>query len=259
MTDYTNGDLGIKFPLQGLQIVNENEGWVVLKKNINEEAFLSVLFTHQFFASQDEAAAYLQNEVQKVADANDLCQLISINKKGDDLVTGAWSQYINNVTHLVYVGIKMQPNYKGYYYMAVTNNDELAGYCEPIFLATKQIARTELGPADKTAEKKLINHTLQYMHSYNSNWGSGGGTSTQKSFALHADHSFRYSYSSVVSLGSMGGGTSQDEGWGMWEVQKSNDTPILILRWHLKPVSAYPLQWADQGIIYVGEEKYLLA
>lgn len=259
MTEYTNGDLGVRFPLQGLQIANENEGWVVLKKNINDEAFLSILFTHQFFASQDEANAYIQNEVQKVADANDLCQLIGVNKKGDDVVTGAWSQYINNVTHLVYLGIKMQPGYKGYFYMAVTNNDELAGYCEPIFLAAKQTPGTEVGPGDKTVENKLMNHTLKYMHSYNSNWGSGGGTSTQKSFTLHADHFFRYSYSSVVSLGNMGGGTSQDEGWGMWEVQKNNDVPVLILRWHLKAISAYQLQWGEPGIIYLGEEKYLLA
>lgn len=259
MTEYTNGDLGVRFPLQGLQVANENEGWVVLKTNVNDEAFLSILLTHQFFTSQDEAYAYIQSEVQKLADTNDICQLIGINKTGADIVTGAWSQYINNVTHLVYVGVKILPNQKGYYYMAVTNNDELARYCEPIFMAAKQTARTKLGPADKTTEKVLINHTLQYMHSYNSNWGSGGGTSTKKSFTLHADHSFRYSYSSVVSLGSMGGGTSQDEGWGMWEVQKNKDIPVLILRWHLKPVSAYQLQSGEPGIVYLGEEKYLLA
>ena len=153
----------------------------------------------------------------------------------------------------------MLPELTGYYYMAVTNNDELAGYCESIFLTTKQIARTGLGTGDKTTESKLINHTLKYMHAYNSNGGSGGGTSTQKSFTLHADHSFRYSYSSVVSLGSMGGGTSQDEGWGMWEVQKNKENPVLILRWHLKAVSAYQLQWGEPGIIYLSGEKYLLA
>jgi hypothetical protein len=111
----------------------------------------------------------------------------------------------------------------------------------------------------KGTENKLVNHTLKYVHSYHSNWGSGGGTSTQKSFTIHADHSFRCSYSSVVSPGNMAGGTSQDEGWGMWKVQESNKIPVLILRWHLKPVSAYHLQWGEPGIIYLAEEKYLLA
>ena len=259
MNDHTNADLGLSFSLQGLHITNENEGWIVLKKDVNDNAFLSILFTSQFFSSLDEAETYIQNEIQKVADANDLCEMAGINKKGNDTLTGAWSQYINNITHLVYIGIKMLPNFTGYYYMAVTNNDELARYCEPIFLTAKQITRTALGPADKTTESKLMNHTLKYMHAYNSNWGSGGGTSTQKSFTLHADHSFRYSYSSVVSLGSMGGGTSQDEGWGMWEVQKNNDTSVLILRWHLKPVSAYQLQWNEPGNISLGGERYLLA
>jgi len=259
MTEYKNDDIGIKFPLHGLQIANENEGWVVLKKDVNDTAFLSILFTSQFFSSIDEAEAYIKNEMQKVADANDLYQVVGVNRRGNDTVTGAWSQYFNNVTNLVYIGIKKMPDNKGYYYMAVTNNDELAEYCEPTFLNAKQIARAEAGAADKTTEGKLSNHTLKYMHSYNSNWGSGGGTSSQKSFTLHADHSFRYSYSSVVSMGSMGGGTSQDEGWGMWEVQKNNaGIPVLILRWHLKAVTAYQLQWGDPGIIFLEGERYLL-
>jgi Txe/YoeB family toxin of Txe-Axe toxin-antitoxin module len=257
MTDYTNADLGIKFPLQGLQIANENDGWVVLKKDPHDNAFLSILFTNQFFASQDEGEAYIQNEIQKVG--NDLYQVVGVNRKGKDTVTGVWSQYINNVTHLVYIGLKILPDHKGYYYMAVTNNDELAEQCEPIFLNAKQIARSEVGPVDKPTENKLMNHTLKYLHAYNSNWGSGGGTSTQKSFTLHADHSFRYSFSSVVSMGSMGGGTSEDGGWGMWEVQKNTDTCVLVLRWHLKPVSAYRLEWGEPGIIYLSGEKYLLA
>lgn len=258
MPEYTNADPALKVSLQDLKVASENEGWIVLKKDVNDSAFLSILFTNQYFSSQEEAESYLQNEIQKVEDANDLCQLIGINRTGNDTVNAAWSQYLNNVTHLVYAGIKMAPNYKGYYYMAVTNNDELAGFCEPIFLSAKQIAPNKSRPADKSTENKLVNHTLQYMHAYNSNWGSGGGTSTQKSFTLHADHSFRYSYSSVVSMGSLGGGTSREEGWGMWEVQTNNNRPVLILRWHLKPVSAYRLQWGDQGIIYLEGEKYLL-
>lgn len=259
MSDHSVSDIGIKFPLQDLQVANENEGWVVLKKDVNDNGFLSVLFTNHFFTSQNEAEAYIQNEIQKVADANDLYQLVGVNKKGNDTVTGVWSQYINNVTHLVYVGIKVLPGHNGYYYMAVTNNDELAGYCESIFLNAKQNAKTEWGSIDKSTEKKLADHTLKYMHGYNSNWGSGGGTSTEKSYTLRADHSFSYSYSSVISFGSMGGGTSQDEGWGMWEAQNNNGASFLVLRWHLKPISVYQLQWGEPGIIFLEGEKFLLA
>jgi hypothetical protein len=259
MTEFTNSDIGVKFPLNGLQIVNENEGWVVLKKDVKDNAFLSVLFTHHFFSSQDEAVAYIQNEIQKVADANDLYHLTGINKKGDDIVTAVWSQYINNVTHLVYIGIKILADHKGYYYMAVTNNDELAGFGESIFLHTVLITRTGIGSIDKATEKKLASHTLKYMHVYSSHWGSGGGTSTERSYTLHPDHSFRYSYSSVVSFGSMGGSTSEDEGWGMWEVQKNNNIVFLLLRWHLKPVTAYQLEWGEPGIVFLGGEKFLIA
>jgi hypothetical protein len=258
MDKYTNSYLGIQFPLQGLAVVKENDGWVVLKKDPNEDAFLSIQFCNQFFSSPDEAEAYIQKEIQLVADANQLYQLIGINRIEADTVTGVFSQYINNVTHLVYIGIKFLPGNNGYYYMAVTNNDAMAVLCEPIFMHTKKTDRTEFGKDDKATEGKLINHTLKYLHSYNSNWGSGGGTSTQKSFTLHADQSFRYQYSSVVSLGSMGGSTSQDEGWGFWEVQKNKEGSILVLRWHLKSISAYQLQWGEPGIIYLGEEKYLI-
>jgi hypothetical protein len=258
MDKYTNAYLGIQFPLEGLQVSKENEGWVVLNRDPNEEAFLSVQFCNQFFASVDEAEAYIQNEIQLVANANDLSQVLGVNKKGTDTVTGAFIQFINNVTHFVFIGLKFLPGYKGYYFMGVTNDDAMADLCEPIFMKTKMIERTEFGQTDKTTENKLVNHTLKYLHSYNSNWGSGGGTSTQKSFTLHADHSFRYQYSSVVSLGSMGGSTSKDEGWGFWEVQKNSDASILVLRWHLKSVSAYQLQWGDPGIIYLGEERYLV-
>jgi len=258
MSQYTNSYLGIQFPLQGLEVFKENDGWVVLKKDPNEDAFLSVQFCNQFFSSQDEAEAYIQKEIQLVADANDLYQLLGINRKGTDTVTGVFSQYINNVTHLVYIGIKLLPGNNGYYYMAVTNNDALADLCDPIFMNSKKIERTEFGKDDKATESRLTDHTLKYLHSYNSNWGSGGGTNTQKSYTLHGDHSFRYQYSSVVSLGSMGGSTSRDEGCGFWEVQKNNEGSILVLRWHLKAVSAYQLQWGEPGIIYIGEEKYFL-
>ena len=49
MNDHTNADLGLSFLLQVLQIANENEGWIVLKKDMNDNAFLSILFTSQFF------------------------------------------------------------------------------------------------------------------------------------------------------------------------------------------------------------------
>ena len=258
MSDYVNADIGISFPLYGLHVANENEGWVALKKDISHEAFISIFFANHFFNKTEECESFIQTELQKVADANDLHQLVGINKQSNETVTGCWSQYINNVTHLVYAAFRVLPGYKGFYYMAVTNSDELSQYCESIFLNTKQIAKAELGPIDDTTERKLANHTLKYFHGYNSNWGAGGGSSTQQSFTLHADHSFRYSYSSVMSFGSMGGSTSQDEGWGMWEVQNNNGNSVLILRWHLKAVTAYPLQWGEPGIVYLGDEKYIV-
>jgi hypothetical protein len=256
MNQYTNAYIGIQFPLQGLEINKEEDDWVVLK-HPNEEAYLSVRFSNQFFTTQDEAEAYIQKEIQSIADANLLNQMLGIKRKGDDIVTASYIQYINNITHLVYIGIKLLHDYSGYWYMSVTKDEVMADLGEPIFMNAKKIERTEFGSADKATVNKLSNRTLKYMHSYNSNWGAGGGTSTQKSFILHADRSFRYQYSSVVSLGSMGGSTSEDEGWGFWEVQKNNEGNVLVFRWHLKGISAYQLQWGDPGIVYLGEEKYL--
>jgi hypothetical protein len=257
MKNYSNPDIGIQFPLKNLEIFKETEGWLVLK-HPDEDAFLSVQFTNHFFTSPEETEQYIQNEIQLVANANDLVQSNGVTHLEDDTVTATYFQYIDNISHLVFIGVKLLPGNNGYWYMAVTKDEVLTDFCESIFNGAITIDKIITGKKDSLTENKLAGHTLKYLSSYNSNWGSGGGTSTEKSFKLFEDRSFRYQYNSVVSFGSLGGNTSQDEGWGYWEVQKNNEGIFLLLRWHLKGNSVYQLQWGEPGIIFLDGEKYLV-
>ena len=250
--------LGIRVPLFDLQLYKDDDGWVVLQKP-GTEFYLSVKFANHFFNTPEEAEASIQQEIKIAADSNDLYQVVGINRTGNDTVTGIFSQYINNTTHLVHNAIRLAPGNEGYWYMAVTKDEDMVTYCESIF---KQVQKTKpviVGNIDTTTTKKLAGHTLQYLHSYNSGYGSGGGMSTQQSFQLFTDGSFRYQYESLVSFGSLGGGnTSRDKGWGMWELQKNDEGSFLVLRWHLKSSTVYELRWGEPGIIYLNNEQYLI-
>jgi len=259
MRNYTNQDMGIQFPLNDLEVFKDDEGWIVLKHpDAETDAFLSVQFTNQYFNSLDETEQYILNEIQLVANANDLVQSNGVNRLNDDTITATYFQYIENISHLVFIGVKLLPGNNGFWYMAVTKDEVLTEFCESIFNSVESIDKTSIGQADTSTEKKLKGHTLKFLSSYNSNWGSGGGTSTEKSFRLFEDHSFRYQYSSIVSFGSLGGNTSQDEGWGFWETQKNNEGIFLLLRWHLKGNTAYKLEWGEPGIVFLDGEKYLI-
>ncbi len=257
MKYYTNQHIGIKFPLQGLEINKDEEGWLVLT-HPSEEAFLSIQFCFQFFASLEEIEEYIQKEIQLVADANNLVQFTKTERKGNDTVTASYFQYIENISHFVFIGVKQLTNNSGYWYMAVTKDEAMSEFCESIFLNTQIIEPSAIGVPDKVTGNKLNNHTLKFLQSYNSNWGSGGGTSTEKDFTLQPDRTFRYNYNSVVSLGSPGGNTSQDNGWGFWEIQKNNEGSFLVLSWHLKGLSVYSIQWDEPGVLFLDGEKYLI-
>ena len=257
MNTYKNSQIGIELPLQGLEIYKEEDRWLVLK-NPGQEAYLSIQFSFHFFMLLEEVEDYIQKEMQLLADSNDLVQFNSMNRHGDDTVTANFFQFIDNISHLVYMGIKLLPDHKGYYYMAVTKDETMTDYCESLFLKTKYISSKKSEQTDKSTKNKLSNHTLKYMSSYNSNWGSGGGTSTEKFYTLYADHSFKYEYRSVISFGSMGGNTSQDNGWGFWEVLKNKEGIFLVLRWHMKGMTVYQLEWGEPGILFLDNEKWLL-
>lgn len=257
MKNYTNHDIGIQFPFNNLEFFKDAEGWLVLK-HPDEEAYLSIQFTNQFFTSPEETEQYIQNEIQLVANANDLVQSNGVSRQGDDTITATYFQYIDNISHLVFIGVKLLPGNNGYWYMAVTKDEVLTEFCEAIFSNTITIDKTTTGKKDISTEIKFAGHTIKYLSSYNSNWGSGGGTSTEKSFKLFEDRSFRYHYKSVVSFGSLGGNTSQDTGWGFWEIQKNNEGIFLVLRWHLKGNSVYKIEWGEPGIVFLDGEKYLI-
>jgi hypothetical protein len=259
MNHYDLPYLGIRIPLFDLELYKDDDGWIVLQKP-GTEFYLSVKFLNHFFNTLDEAEASIQNEIKIASDSNDLYQVVGVNRTDDETVTGIFSQYINNTTHLVHHTIRIAPDNEGYWYMAVTKDEAMIEYCDKIFNQAQKSKPAIIGKTDAATAKKLAGHTLQYLHSYNSGYGSGGGMSTQQSFELFADGSFRYKYESLVSFGSLGGGnTSRDSGWGMWEVQKNDDGNFLVLRWHLKAVSVYALKWGDPGIIYLNNEKYLLS
>lgn len=257
MKNYSNPDIGIQFPLKNLEVFKDAEGWLVLK-HPDEEAFLSVQFTNHFFTTPEETEQYILNEIQLVANANDLAQSNGVTQQGNDTVSASYFQYIDNISHLVFIGVKLLPENKGYWYMAVTKDEVMSEFCEDIFMNTISIDKTTTGKKDISTENKLAGHSIKYLSSYNSNWGSGGGTSTEKSFTLFEDRSFRYHFNSVVSFGSLGGNTSQDTGWGFWEAQKNNEGTFLVLRWHLKSTTVYKLEWDKPGIFFLDGEKYLL-
>jgi hypothetical protein len=257
MNLYTISNPGIQFPLQQLEVYKEEDGWIVLRRPA-EDIYLSVQFCNHFFSSVTEAEAYLKKEIQVITDAGDLYHFTGFHKPDKDTITAIYFQYINNITHMVFVGVKCLAGNNGYWYMAVTKDEMMTEYCEPIFLNSKRINEAPVGQKDKITESKLANHTLKYMSAYNSDWGSGGGMSTEKFFSLSPDNSFKYRYSSVVSFGSLGGNTSQDEGWGFWEIQQNREGRYLVLRWHLKGNSVYNIQLGEPGIIFLGNEKYLV-
>ena len=257
MKVYTNSFIGIELPLQNLEIYKDESPWLVLK-HPSQEAYLSIQFCFQFFRSLEEIEEYFQKEIQLVADAGNLVQFNEIKRYGKDAVVATYFQYIDNISHYVFMTAKLIPDQSGYWYLAVTKNEIMTDYCEPLMHQIKKTESDSIGTRDKLTEKKLCNHTLKYLSSYNSNWGSGGGTSSQKFFTLYSDSSFKYEYSSVISFGSMGGDTSRDDGWGMWNIQKNNNDLFLILRWHLKGISVYKLEWGEPGILFLDGEKYFI-
>lgn len=257
MLTYKNSQIGIELPISGLEIYKEEDRWLVLKSP-GQEAYLSIQVSFQFFNSLEEIENYIQKEIQLLADSNDLVQFNSMNRHGIDSVTAIFFQYIDNISHLVCLGFKLLPDHRGYYYKAVTKDESMTDYCEPLFFQIKKLSTQNDMLTDKPTENKLVNHTLKYFSSYNSNYGSGGGTSTEKFFVLYPDHSFKYEYRSVISFGSLGGNTSQDDGWGFWEVQKNKEGSFLVLRWHLKGMTFYQLEWGEPGILFLDNEKWLL-
>ena len=257
MKNYINSQIGIELPVQNLEIYKDESPWLILKQP-NQEAYLSIQFCFHFFTSPEEIEEYFQKEIQLVADAGNLVQFIEMKRYGNDTVVATYFQYIDNISHFVYMAAKLLPEQAGYWYLAITKDEIMTDYCEPLLQQIKKTKPEVIGSREKTIENKLSNHTIKYLSSYNSNWGSGGGTSSQKFFTLYSDSSFKYEYSSVISFGSMGGDTSRDDGWGMWNIQKNNNDLFLILRWHLKGISVYKLEWGEPGILFLDGEKYFI-
>ncbi len=256
MKNFTDPNVGVQTSLNGLTVQNEKDGWSVLQNAAGDH--LSVRFSFHFFNDLQQISAYLQNEVQQIAAGNDLAGDEGLQQLGNDSVMAVYYQYIDNTSHLVVLAAKIIPGRPGILYMGVTKSEALTGPCRQLFHDAKPAAMAETGKNDAKTAKQLANHMLRYMHGYTSNTSGGGGTSTDKSFSLFEDGSFRYSYASVVSMGSLGGGTSRNEGFGTWQVQKDGQTPCLVLYWHLGSVGVYRLEWGEPGNIFLDGERYLL-
>ena len=254
MKMYTNRELGIEFPLQDLEVYNVEGGWIVLKHPV-EETFLSIKFCNHFFGSPEEVEEYIKKEIQLVADAKDLQEIIGINRKNKDTIIAIYTQLISKIAHWVYIGVKLDGEENSYWYMAVTKDESMNGFCESIFLNSKNIPASIFGHLDKTAEEKFKNRVLHHVNTYNSDWVNGE-TSTEKSFHLNADNSFKYTYSNMVSIGNLDENTNFDEGWGKWEIQNYNDNTALVLKWHLKGITTYQMKWEEPGIVYLDNERF---
>ncbi|NOT50563.1 MAG: hypothetical protein HOP10_04740 [Chitinophagaceae bacterium] len=256
MKNFTDPKTGVQTSLQGFTIQNQNEDWTVLQNDSGD--LLSFRFSFHFFYEQQQITDYMQNHLQQISDSNDLAGNEGIQYPDEDSVMFIYYQFIDNVSHMVVMAAKIIEGRPGLFYMGITKSESMTGACSQLFLDAKTIDIAESGKKDTTSEKKLSNRILRYMHGYTSNTTGGGGSGIDKSFSLFEDHSFRYSYASVMSMGSFGGSTSQDEGFGTWQVQKDSGSPYLILYWHLGGRVVYRLEWGDPGIIFLNGERYLL-
>jgi hypothetical protein len=256
MKNFTDNITGVQTSLQGLTIQKQNEGWTVLQ-NVNED-FLSFRFSFHFFNEQQQITDYMQNEVQQIANSNDLAGHEGFQYPDDNSVMTIYYQYIDNVSHMVVMAAKIVEGRPGIFYIGVTKSESMIDACRQLFLDAKTIDIAQTGKKDAVTEKKLSNYKLRYLHGYTSNTTGGGGMSTDKSFSLFDDHSFRYYYASVMSMGSLGGRTSEDNGFGTWQVQKDSESSYLVLYWHLGNQAVFRLEWGEPGIIFLNGEKYLL-
>ncbi|MGQ0739006.1 MAG: hypothetical protein ACT4OJ_08120 [Bacteroidota bacterium] len=256
MKNFTDQNIGVQTPLGGLTIQNEQDGWTILQNSAAD--YLSFRFSFHFFSDLQQIAAYMQNEVQQIANSNDLAGDEGLQQLGNDSVMAVYYQYIDNTSHMVVIAAKLIAGRPGIFYIGVTKSEAMTGPCKQLFLDAAPAAMVQTGKKDAKTEKQLADHTLRYMHGYSSNTYGGGGTSTDKSFSLFKDGSFRYSYASVVSMGSLGGGSSRNEGFGIWQVQKDGQSPCLVLQWHLGNVGIYRLEWGEPGIILLDGERWLL-
>lgn len=256
MKNFTDPHAGVQTSLQGLTVQSEQDGWTILQNSSGDH--LSFRFSFHFFTEARQVIAYMQDEVQKIAGSNDLAGDEGLQQAGDDSIMAVYYQYIDNTSHMVVMAAKLVAGRPGIFYMGVTKSAAMTGPCRQLFLDAKPITMTRHGKRDARTEELLAEHTLRYLHAYSSNTYGGGGTSTDKSFSLFKDGSFRYSYASVVSMGSLGGSTSQDAGTGTWQVQKNEDAGFLVLYWHLGGTAVYRLEQGEPGIVFLDGERYLL-
>jgi hypothetical protein len=256
MKNFTDPNTGVQTSLQGLTIQDQNESRTVLQNDIGD--ILSFRFSFHFFNDREQIAVHIENEIQQVARNNDLAGSEGLQYPDENTVTGIYYQFIDNVSHMVLMAAKIVEDRPGIFYVGVTRSESMIDACKQLFFDVKPIPIEQEGKKDAVTEKKLSGHKLRYMHGYTSNTSGGGGMSTDKSFSLFNDHSFRYSYSSVVSMGSLGGSTSENNGVGTWQAQKDDRSFYLILYWHLGSRGVFRLEWGDPGVLFLDGEKYLL-
>lgn len=255
MNPFKDPLVGIETPLGQLSVQHQQDGWTVLQNSAGDH--LSFRFNFHFFSDLQQITAYMQNEIQQIANGNDLAGEEGLQQPDDSTVMAVYYQYIDNVSHLVVMAARLLNDRPGIFYMGVTKSESMADACRQLFLSAAAIAIEEPGKKDLQAEGRLAGQMLRYMDSYTSNTYGGGGTSTEKSFSLFADRSFSYSFTSVVSMGGLGGGTSRNQGFGTWEIRKDGPSLFLVLRWHLGNTGIFRLEWGQQGIVFLDGERYL--
>lgn len=248
--------LGIQTPLGQLSVQNQQDGWTVLQNSAGE--YLSFRFNFHFFSDLQQITGYMHNEIQQIANSNDLAGEEGLQQPDDNTIMAVYYQFIDNVSHLVVMAARLMQDRPGIFYMGVTKSESMADACRQIFLMARPIAIEQPGKKDPQTEGQLAGYKLRYMDSYSSNTYGGGGTSTEKSFSLYADRSFSYSYASVVSMGGLGGGTSRNQGMGQWEIRKDGISLFLLFHWHLGNTGLFRLEWGQQGTVFLDSERYLL-
>lgn len=256
MNLFTDPLTGVQTPLGQLQVQNQQDGWTVLQNSAGD--YLSFRFSFHFFSDLQQVTAYMQNELQQIANSNDLAGEEGLRQVDNNSMMAIYYQYIDNVSHMVTMAARLVSGRPGIYYMGVTKSQSMTDACQQLFLAASPVAIEEPGKADLQAETKLSGRLLRYMDSYSSNTYGGGGTSTEKSYSLFADNSFSYSHASVVSMGSLGGSTSRNEGLGSWSVRKEGAALFLLFRWHLGSTGIVRLEWGQQGTVLLDGERYFL-
>jgi len=246
----------VQTPLHELHIQKEQDGWTVVETNAGE--YLSFRFSYHFFDSLQQIAAYMQNEIQQIADSHDWAGEEGLQQLDNDGMMAVYYQYIDNVSHMVVMAARLLTDRPGIFYIGVTKSESMTHSCRQLFLGAKPAPMTATGQREPKTEKQLAGRILRYLDAYTSNTYGGGGTSTDKSFSLFEDGSFRYAYASMVSMGSFGGSTSRNEGYGCWEIRKEGQQIFLVLRWHLESMGMYRLEWGNAGVVHLDNEKFLM-